>query len=171
MANILAENYYWADLHKPFNLMVTLEFSSIVRESPSHCWDMVTSVGHIHDEMSPLLKMTFPSAMSSLNSRDIKLGSPIGHCWLLLFGVLPIDYSKLTFVEFESGRRFVEQSTMGSMRSWRHERTIEAVNGGTRISDHLAFEPRLPATIIMPLVAFFFRHRHRSLQRKLGGVL
>jgi len=61
---------------------------------------------------------------------------------------------------------------MLSQRLWEHERTIEAGEGGTVISDRLAWEPRLPLPggLLVPLIGAVFRHRHRQLQRHFGGA-
>jgi ligand-binding SRPBCC domain-containing protein len=61
---------------------------------------------------------------------------------------------------------------MLSQRLWEHERTIEAGGAGTVIVDRLAWESRLPlpGRALQPLVAAFFRHRHRQLQRHFGGA-
>lgn len=76
------------------------------------------------------------------------------------------------FDELESGRRFLERSTMLSMRCWEHERTLTPVAGGTRVHDRVTFRPRLPipglAALLERVVDAFFRHRHRRLQEYFG---
>jgi ligand-binding SRPBCC domain-containing protein len=60
---------------------------------------------------------------------------------------------------------------MLSARTWEHERTLERLaNGGTRIRDHVAFEPRirLMASLHRTIIAATFRHRHRRLRRYFG---
>ena len=58
-----------------------------------------------------------------------------------LFGVLPFDYDELKLVELSPGRGFHEESTMLSMRLWRHERTLEPDGDAkTVVRDHLTFE-------------------------------
>src|SRR6185503_11303207 len=86
-------------------------------------------------------------------------------CWVLLLGILPIDYDDLTLVRVEPGRGFLESSTMLSQRRWRHERLLEAVAGGCRVTDRIEFEPRVPVPVPVfgAVFRFFFRHRHRRL--------
>jgi hypothetical protein len=70
---------------------------------------------------------------------DIRPGTRAGRSWILLFGLIPVDYDDLGIAELEPGRRFLERSTMLSMGFWEHERLAGAI------------------------VAFLFRHRHRRL--------
>jgi ligand-binding SRPBCC domain-containing protein len=74
-------------------------------------------------------------------------------------------------VGLDRGRGFVERSRMLSQRAWEHARTIEAVAGGSVITDSVAWEPRLPlpAGALRPLFRTIFRHRHRRLRRRFGG--
>jgi hypothetical protein len=92
-----------------------------------------------------------------------------------LFGVLPFDYDDLTIAELVPGRGFDEQSTMLSMRSWRHERTVEPDGDAkTVVRDRLTFELRGPLRPLTPVVArgirALFGHRHRRLQRHFARV-
>ena len=65
----------------------------------------------------------------------------------------------------DPGRGFHEDSTMLSQRRWVHRRTLEPVDGGTRVVDRIEFEPRLPglAGLLRPVFRAVFRHRHRRL--------
>ncbi|HET9471713.1 MAG TPA: hypothetical protein VFO24_11465, partial [Usitatibacter sp.] len=103
----------------------------------------------------------------SLDPDIVPLGERIFRSWILLLGVLPIDWDDLTLVRIERGLGFLESSTMLSQRRWVHERTLVAVDGGCRVTDHITFEPRLPgsARVFLPVFRFFFRHRHRRLAR------
>jgi len=101
------------------------------------------------------------------------LGERIGRSWILLFGLVPFDYDDLTLVRLEPGRGFLERSTMLSQRLWEHERTIAPDGrGGCRIADRVCWQPRLgfPARPLRPAIAWFFRHRHKRLRRRFGGV-
>lgn len=71
------------------------------------------------------------------------MGTPLGRAWLRLFGVIPFDYDCLTIVELEPGRRFLERSTMLSIRVVEHERSLTPGPGGTRVLD--CQRPREPA--------------------------
>jgi hypothetical protein len=91
-----------------------------------------------------------------------------------LFGVLPFDYDHLIIAKLEPGRGFDEQSTMLSMRSWRHERTVEPDGDAkTVVRDRLTFELRGPLRPLTPIVTrgigALFAHRHRRLQGYFTG--
>lgn len=140
-------------------------------------WDRVVSPEGINDEMRPLLKMTIPSGIDRLDIDHVELGKPIGTSWILLFGLIPIDYDKVTLSEIEDGRRFLERSPMLSMRHWQHERIVEPATGpegGPRacvVTDRIELEPRLPflAKLMGPIFHRFFRHRHARLVRRFGA--
>ncbi len=140
---------------------------------PDRVWDRVVTPAGINDEMRPWLRMTIPRGFDRLDPATVELGKPIGRSWILLFGLLPFDYDEITLVRLEEGRGFLERSSMLSQRTWEHERTLEAVGeGGCLITDRVRWEPRLglPGTPLRPLFRWFFRHRHRRLRRRFGGV-
>lgn len=43
---------------------------------------------------------------------------------------------------WEPGARFVDRQVAGPYRWWRHEHRFEAVDGGTRVVDHVEYLPR-----------------------------
>jgi ligand-binding SRPBCC domain-containing protein len=91
-----------------------------------------------------------------------------------LFGVLPFDYDDLMIAELWPGRGFHEESTMLSMRLWRHERTLESTdNAKTVVRDRITFELRAPLRLLTPIIAVgigaLFTHRQRRLQRHFGA--
>ena len=146
---------------------VRLTFTTEVPASAADVWTWSTSIRGIKLEMWPILKMTFPKGMTGIDA-DTTLKKPICRCQFLLLGLVPIDMSKLTFVEFDPGHRFVEQSPLLSMRSWRHERIVTpTVNGalGTVVTDKLEFTPRFGAPVVRFFVKKFFEHRHTVLAR------
>ena len=147
----------------------TLYFESNVKASPEQAWAWTTSVAGILTELSPLARMTVPPGVTSILDLDIELGKPLMRTWVLLFGVLPIDRIDTTLIELHEGRGFVEESPTLSLRYWRHERSIEAVPGGSRITDHLTFEPYVGGALVKGLLSWLFRHRHRVLCRELGA--
>lgn len=149
---------------------ISLRFESDLHAPADRVWEWITSVEGISAEMWPLLRMTFPRGMRSLGDAPAGLGVRLCRSWLLLFGVLPVDYSDLTLVELEEGKGFVEQSPMGSMKTWRHERTIAPSASGTRLTDRLTFEPRFAAPVVRALVKVFFKHRHAVLKRRLSTL-
>lgn len=112
--------------------------------------------------------MTVPKGVTNILDVDLRLGRPLFHSWILLFGVLPIDRSALTLVELDIGRRFQEQSPMFSMTLWRHERTIEPRRSGCTLTDCLEFQPRFAAGVIRWFIVKVFTHRHEVIRRNLG---
>ena len=146
------------------------EIVSTLRAEPAAVWERATSAEGINAELGPLLRMTVPRGLESLDLHGLEPG-PLGRSWILLFGVVPFDYDEIGLERIEPGRGFLERSTMLSQRLWEHERTIEAGAEGTVIADRLAWEPRLPlpGRLLRPLIAATFRHRHRRLQRHFGG--
>lgn len=150
-----------------------ISVSSRLDAAPQAVWERVMTPEGINDELRPLMRMTVPRGLESLDLGSVEIGKPIGRSWVLLFGVLPFDYDDITLVHLEEGRGFLERSRMLSQRSWEHERTIEPQpGGGCLITDRVRWEPRLglPAAPLRPLFRRIFRHRHRRLRRRFGGV-
>ena len=81
--------------------------------------------------------MTAPASVRSLDPAEVVLGERIFRSWVLLFGLLPIDFDDLTLVALEPGVGFHERSRMLSMRVWEHERRLTPAGGGCRVADHL----------------------------------
>jgi hypothetical protein len=149
--------------------VITLRFESGLAAAPDAVWRRVTSIDGIADEMYPLLRMTFPRGMHALPVDGFLPGRRLCRSWLLLLCVLPIDWSDLTLVELEPGRRFLERSPMLSMAYWQHERIVAPSARGTTVVDLLTFRPRLlPRVLARACVALFFRHRHARLRRRFG---
>lgn len=125
----------------------------------------------VNHEVGPFLRMTYPPEAARLDAASVPIGTRAFRGWLLLFGVLPIDWDDLTFEAFEPGRGFRERSTMATQRVWRHERTLEPVAGGTRVTDRLAWEGRVPGAgaVFALVVPWLFRWRHRRLAKALAN--
>lgn len=156
----------------PFRFHVShiqIEYRSGLTASPAEVWQWISSFRGVATEMRPLLRMSVPRGIRGLAELDLTPGQPLFFSWLLLFGILPVDWSKLTLIEIEDGRGFIEQSPMGSMRMWRHERRIEPAERGCAIIDRLTFEPRFAAPVVAWFVRRFFAHRHAVLRKHLGA--
>ena len=122
----------------------------------------------MNDELGPLVRMTVPRGSDLV----LRVGS-LGRSWILLLGVLPIDYDDLYLASVEPGRAFSERSVMGSCSAWHHDRSLEPLpGGGCRVIDRIGFEPRVGA--FGGLMAFtfeaMFRWRHRRLRRHFGAA-
>lgn len=129
-------------------------------------WERVTTPEGIQDELSPILRMTMPPGLRgrTLADADALAGRPLGKSWLLLFGVLPVDYDDMTLAEVGE-RRFHEQSRMLLLPSWQHEREVVPVSGGCEVTDRLTFDARLAflEPVARRIVELLFAHRHRRL--------
>jgi hypothetical protein len=130
----------------------------------------VSTIAGVNDELRPIMRMRPPAQARGLRLGDVVPGERVGRCWMLLFGVLPIDYDDLTLVAVEPGRGFQERSTMLSMRAWEHDRTVEPDGDGCRVRDRLGIEARVPGTgaVLERIVRALFDHRHRRLRRRFG---
>jgi ligand-binding SRPBCC domain-containing protein len=147
-----------------------VERQSVLAAPPETVWERVSTFEGINDELGPVLRMTAPARVRALDPADVVLGERIFRSWVLLFGVLPIDYDDLTLIALEPGRGFHERSRMLSMRVWEHERTLEPDGAGCLVRDRLSFEPRLPGMgpLLERIVRATFGHRHRRLRRRFG---
>jgi ligand-binding SRPBCC domain-containing protein len=146
-------------------IVVTSELAA----DPEAVWRRVTSAPGINHELGPWLRMTAPAG---IDLEAAPLGRRWFRSWVLLLGVLPIDYDDLCIERFEPGRGFLECSQMLSARTWRHERTLEHLTGGTRVRDAVSFEPRvrLAARLHGAVIEAIFRHRHRRLASWFGAA-
>jgi hypothetical protein len=114
--------------------------------SPDTVWARVASLDGINHELGPWMRMTAPRG-AELSPATVPLGRRWFRSWILLFGVLPFDYDHLCIERIEPGSGFLERSTMLSARTWEHERTLRPLeDGGARLTDRVAFVPRLPGT-------------------------
>jgi ligand-binding SRPBCC domain-containing protein len=147
-----------------------IEVSSRLEAAPEEVWSWVVTAEGVNDELRPWLRMTVPGGDFDLNS--VEIGTPIGRSWVLLCGLIPIDYDEINLEEIDEGRGFVERSRMLSQRFWEHTRTIRPVDGGALLTDAIAWEPRLPVpgSAMRPLFRAIFGHRHRRLRRRFGGA-
>jgi ligand-binding SRPBCC domain-containing protein len=150
--------------------MRSVQQESVLAARPDAVWARVSTFAGINDELRPLMRMTAPARVRALEPADVVLGERVFRSWVLLFGVLPIDYDDLTLIALEPGRGFHERSSMLSMRVWEHERWLSAEGEGCRIVDRLSFQPRLPGMgpLIERFIRMTFRHRHKRLRRRFG---
>jgi ligand-binding SRPBCC domain-containing protein len=131
-------------------------------------WEVVTSAEGVNHELWPVVRMTVPRG----SELELRVGH-LGRSWILLGGLVPIDYDDLHIASFEPGRGFSERSVLGSASEWHHDRSLSDLpGGGCRVVDRIAFEPRVRA--LGGLQAFFFeatfRWRHRRLQGRFGAL-
>jgi hypothetical protein len=160
--------------------------STVVAADAGKVWERVSTPEGINDELRPWLRMTMPTTafgggagFRALDAESVPVGERLFRSWILLLGVIPVDYDDLTLERLDPGRGFLERSRLGSARVWEHERTLEPVGGGgadgvpsaCRVTDRIAFEPRIPGAgrPQRALVHAIFRRRHRRLARHFGS--
>ena len=150
------------------------EVESIVPASPERVWARVSTMEGVNAELAPIVRMTCPAELSGrvMDPEVVPLNTRVFRSWILLFGIVPIDYDDLTFVRIEPGRGFLESSAMLTQRRWVHQRTLEPVAGGCRVTDRVRFEPRLPfgGSLMRAVFRRVFEHRHRRLRRAFETV-
>ena len=154
-----------------------VEQVSSVAAPAEHVWARAITEEGINHELGPWLRMTMPPGLRGKTVEDIEPGMRAGRSWILLFGLIPIEYDDLGLAELEPGRRFLERSSMLTMRFWEHERTVEpAGDDWCTVTDRLGFDLRRPLALIpgsarlaRRIVAALFRHRHRRLARAMSG--
>src|SRR5262245_44130242 len=145
------------------------EISSRLAATADTVWRHATSMRGVNAELFPLVRMTHPRGLDSLADRDVPRGERVFRSWILLFGLVPIDYDDLTFVELGPGR-FLERSPMLTQRLWEHERTVVPSDGGCVVTDRIRSAPRigLLAPLFGAVFHLAFRLRHLNLRRRFG---
>lgn len=152
-------------------MAASVEQVSHVAAPAGEVWARAITPEGINHELGPWLRMTMPPGLRGATIDDVRIGEPLGRSWLLLGRVLPVDYDDLCLAELEPGRRFLERSSMLSMRLWQHERIVEpAAEDACTVTDRLSFQLRRPLAwipgadrIAAALVRRIFAHRHRRL--------
>jgi ligand-binding SRPBCC domain-containing protein len=144
---------------------------SFLQADPETVWARVTTAHGINDELWPLLRMTAPRSLREHGLTQVEVGERICRSWVLLLGLLPVDYDDITLARLDPPRSFLERSTMLSQSAWEHERTIEAAPGGATLTDSIRYQPRLPVPdfILRRLYTLIFNHRHRRLRKRFRG--
>ncbi|MET3860656.1 hypothetical protein ABIE38_001578 [Dietzia sp. 2505] len=148
--------------------------SSVVPAPRAQVWARVVTAEGVADEFGPLLTMRFPAALVGATIADVPLGRPVGRAWILLGGVIPVEYDDLVLVDLEAPRYFHERSSLGACRVWEHRRELDALSdGSTRVTDTLRAEPRgvLPGPVVRMVVSLLFRHRHNRLVGKFSAQM
>lgn len=152
---------------------IVLHFESTLRSPATRVWEWITSVKGIQAEIWPYFVMTAPRGVRSLTDIQVPLGTRMVRSYVFLFGFLPIDYSDMTLIELNNGQGFVEQSPMGSMKLWRHERRVvpsAADPAAVVLIDHLTFQPRMAKRFVGWFIRRVFTHRHKVLRKNLDGA-
>ncbi|HEY3829805.1 MAG TPA: hypothetical protein VGL57_11465 [Solirubrobacteraceae bacterium] len=144
-----------------------IQTRSLLPAEPADIWARVTTAAGINDELWPFLRMTAPRNLREHGLANVTVGERVCRSWVLLLGVLPVDYDDITIERLDPPSSFLERSTMLSQREWEHARTIEKTpGGGSMLTDRIRYQPRLPIPdlLLRPLYTAIFKHRHRRLR-------
>jgi ligand-binding SRPBCC domain-containing protein len=149
------------------------EQTSVIDRPANVVWERAVTEEGINHELAPILRMTMPPALRGKTVDTVEVGVPVGRSWILLGGLVPVDYDDLCLAELEPGRRFLERSRTLTFSVWQHERIVEPEGEARcRVTDRLGFELKrgvawIPgaAALAGAVVGFLFRHRHRRLAR------
>ncbi len=148
----------------------SFEVSSQLKASPEKVWQHATNMSAINQELAPFLKMTYPKEAMKTSIEEAPLGTRLFRSWILLGGLIPVDYDDVTLREIDRGKRFLEISPMLTQQEWSHERIVKSWGEGTEVIDRVKFTPRL--WFIGKIYHFFsyrvFLWRHYRLRKIFG---
>lgn len=145
--------------------------ASLVHMPAALVWRAISSLEGLEDELSPWVRVRLPPR----DRERMQAGQPDGvsvNAWVLLGGLWPVDrfWSRVAVVDRARGLSI--DSTSVLFRKWRLERRVEELAPArTTLHDRLCYAPRLPVPRgwVDPWVLRTLVHRHRRLQKKLGG--
>ncbi|MGI9587155.1 MAG: hypothetical protein ACR2MR_02985 [Dietzia maris] len=87
--------------------------SSVVPAPRDQVWARVVTAEGVADEFGPLLTMRFPRSLRGATIADLPLGRPAGRAWILLAGIVPVEFDDLVITGMEAPRYFQERSSLG----------------------------------------------------------
>ena len=107
----------------------TVEVTSVLPASKAALWDSISTFRGVNYELFPILSMTCPEPDSrlSIDCVNTPANQPLFRSWILLFGILPIEFDLIRIESFVEGTGFKERSSMGLFSNWNHDRTLESV--------------------------------------------
>lgn len=145
--------------------------STPLRGSVEQVWDHASTFAGVNRELWPLVRMTCPPALQRLTPEAFPPGRTAFRSWILLFGLLAVEYDDFTLVELEPGRGFHEASRLLMLREWRHRRSVRAAEAGCVVRDKIELVPRWGGTgwLLARIYRRVFAWRHRRLLRLFGS--
>src|SRR5262249_7811846 len=143
-----------------------------LRARPDEVWQHASSFIGVNRELWPLARMTYPPSMARLVPGRVPLVRTAFRSWILLLGLIPVDFDDITLIELTPGPGFYEVSRLLTWREGRPRRPITATQGGGAVIDETAPDPR--GRWLGPFWAGVYRRasrlRHGRLKRLLGGA-
>lgn len=103
---------------------------------------------------------------------EMRAGTLIDYT-IRLWGI-PLRW-RTRIVEWEPGKRFVDEQLKGPYRSWVHTHRFTSVNGGTDLEDEVVYSlpfgalGRLAAPLVRLQLARIFRYREAAVSRLLAA--
>lgn len=153
--------------------MESFEIASDLLASPDEVWPHLLNMESINTELAPI-RMSYPAALplSAIDPRQIPLGQVLFQSWVMLYRVIPLDRHALCLTEITQGQGFHEESTTWLQKHWIHDRRLTPCGTGSRVTDRLSFEPRLPGLgpLMAPIVRSTFERRHHRLRQRFGSA-
>ena len=145
--------------------------SSRLHASCAEVWARIIAFTGINDELMPLLKMTIPAALRGFTIANAAPGIPLFQSWLLLGGVLPVDFDALRLVSVTPPHGFTEDCNLLSMQRWHHARVLCPSQDGCTLTDTLGWEPRARVVgLLAPQAIGAPFGQHRGCLRVLLGL-
>ncbi len=150
----------------------TFTINTRLRAFAEQVWAHASTFAGVNRELWPLVRMTCPPALSRLTPDAFPVGRSAFRSWILLFGLVPVEYDDLTLVELEPGRGFAEVSRLFTVHEWRHRRSVCPAEDGCVVRDEVALVPRWPGTgwLLAWVYQRVFAWRHRRLRRLFGSA-
>jgi ligand-binding SRPBCC domain-containing protein len=113
---------------------------------------------HERPDALELLTPPFPPVRILYKSGGIHVGARV---------VLRVGFTKWVALHtaYEKDRLFIDQQVEGPFKSWVHRHEFAAVEGKTRLTDHVEFEFPGLSWAVKPGLVHMFRYRHRVTRR------
>lgn len=145
----------------------SFEIASPLAAPRSSVWAHASSMAGVNHELGPFLRMTYPPAFATLQPAQHLLGQRLFRSWIVLAGIVPIEYDDLTLVQYHPGYSFLERSSMAMIVKWQHQRVVRDSVDGCILTDTIRFRPRFSWTgpLLLAIYSLVFRHRHRRLRQ------
>jgi hypothetical protein len=114
--------------------------SSPLQASAEQVWAHASTFAGVNRELWPLVRMTFPPTLGRLTPEAFLVERTAFRSWILLFGLVPVEFDDFTLVQLEPGRGVLEVSRLLNMREWRHRRTVTPAVAGCVVRDEVAMD-------------------------------
>jgi ligand-binding SRPBCC domain-containing protein len=147
--------------HRPDAGLRTLEVETVVASSLDATFAFFSDAGNLEQLTPPWINFQIRTARPI----EMHAGAVIDY-QISLYGV-PIPWRTRIDV-WEPGVRFIDRQVAGPYRWWLHEHLFEAVEGGTRVIDRVAYLPRaaaISAWLVRRDVERIFAYRQAILPR------